>query len=219
MPWDFMGTERVEKTTAPPPAWSTEETTDGHLCRELAASSLPWYVGAATELWAKLCWLAVSGSKLSDAREDTWDSGHKRFSRGVERRYTRRWTRSLSMEVTVGRTEACLPLLQAPLLTWSPGNYGLLPTCTNPNMLDTTGYGLGRGGVGLAEIESPELCQRLGVAGGDKTKALECASWVPAVLAVRTGLGKRDSPWICFSRRRFSNCNEAHRHGQLPSLQ
>lgn len=94
------------------------------------------------------------------------------------------------MEVMVGRSAVCLPLLQAPLLTWSPGNYGLLPTHTNPNMLYTTRYGLGRGGVGLVEVESPELCQRLGVAGGDKTKALECASWVPAALAVRTGLGK-----------------------------
>lgn len=103
-------------------------------------------------------------------------------------------------------------------LTRSPGKHGLLPTHTNPNMLDTTRYGLGRGGVGLAEVESPELCQRLGVAGGDKTKALECASWVPAALAVTTGLGEKDGPRICFSRRRLSNCNRAHRHGQLPSL-
>lgn len=53
-------------------------------------------------------------------------------------------------------------------------------------------------GVGLAEVESPGLCQRLDVAGGDMTKALECARWVPAVLAVRTGLGQKDSPWIYF---------------------
>lgn len=32
------------------------------------------------------------------------------------------------------------------------------------------------------------LCQRLDVAGGDRTKVLECASWAPAFLAVRTGL-------------------------------
>ena len=108
-------------------------------------------------------------------------------------------------EVTVGRTAACLPLLQAPLLTRSPGNYGLLPTCTNPNMLDTTRYGLGRDGMGLAEVESPELCQRLGVAGGDKTKALECASWVPAVLAVRTGLGKKDGVGCDFQGAVFLN--------------
>lgn len=96
-----------------------------------------------------------------------------------------------------------------PRLTWSPGNYGLLPTCTNPNLLDTTCYGLGRGGVGLAEIESPELCQRLGVAGGDKTKALQCASWVAAVLAVRTGLGGKGQPLDILFKEAFLNFNRA----------
>lgn len=58
-------------------------------------------------------------------------------------------------------------------------------------------------GKGLAEVESPIPCQRLDVAGGDTTQASEYASWVPAFLAVRTGLGKKDSPWVYFERRRF----------------
>lgn len=66
-------------------------------------------------------------------------------------------------------------------------------TCWTPPAM-----GWAEDGVGLAEVESPELCQRLDVAGGDTTKALECASWVPAVFAVRTGLGRKDSPWIYF---------------------
>lgn len=72
-----------------------------------------------------------------------------------------------------------------------------------PNMLDTTRYGLGRVGAGLAEAEQPILCQRLDVAGGDRTKVLECASWAPAFLAVRTGLGKKHSPWVYFCGRHF----------------
>lgn len=66
-------------------------------------------------------------------------------------------------------------------------------TCWTPPAM-----GWAEDGVGLAEVESPELCQRLDVAGGDMTEAPECASWVPAVLAVRTGLRKRDGPWVCF---------------------
>lgn len=72
--------------------------------------------------------------------------------------------------------------------------------------------------MGLAEVESPKLCQRLGMARGDKTKALVCASWVPAVLAVRTGLGKKGQPLDILFKEAFLNFNRAHRHGQLPSL-
>lgn len=66
-------------------------------------------------------------------------------------------------------------------------------TCWTPPAM-----GWAEDGVGLAAVESPELCQRLDVAGGDTTKALECASWVPAVFAVRTGLGREDSPRVYF---------------------
>lgn len=79
---------------------------------------------------------------------------------------------------------------------------------------------------GLAEGEAPVLCQKLDVAGGDRTKLVECASLAPAFLAVETGLRRKDSPWVYFYRSylhsmqttasplRFPSCEQSKGEGQ-----
>lgn len=64
------------------PAHCTE-TIDAAL--EGSKLALPWYVGAARKLWAKLCRLAVSGLALSTARVETKGSRHTALPPGDER--------------------------------------------------------------------------------------------------------------------------------------
>lgn len=59
------------------------ETIDAAL--EGSKLALPWYVGAARKLWAKLCRLAVSGLALSTATAETRGSRHTTLPPGDER--------------------------------------------------------------------------------------------------------------------------------------
>lgn len=174
----------------------------GAIAGNTLASTLPWYVGVVKELWAKLCWLVVSGPTPSKARGDTGAVGTECLLpevKGLEGKPGVCWLKSQGdVKEKTRRMVFHLPLLQTLPRKRSPGNYGLLQPVPTRTCWTPPAMGWAEDGMGLAEAESPELCQRLDVAGGDMTKALECASWVPAVFAVGTGLGRKDSPWIDF---------------------
>lgn len=84
-----------------------------------------------------------------------------------------------------------------------PEKYGPIPIYQPRTRWPPPAVGWAELGEAWHRLSSQGLCQRLDVAGGDRTKVSECASWAPAFLAVRTGLGNKHSPWVYFCGRHF----------------
>lgn len=169
MSWNvFVRTERVGKKLYQPP-WSKEETMDGHLCREHTGIT---YLGmwVRPESFGPNCANLLCPARPFLKSGETQGSGHKMYPpRGeraqMEQEFVHR-SRSGKSKDTY------LPHLQTLPLTRRGNTAHSQPVPTRIRWVPPA--------VGLADIESPQLCQRLDVAGGDTTKAPGCASWVPA---------------------------------------
>ncbi|XP_035306566.1 testis-specific gene 13 protein isoform X3 [Cricetulus griseus] len=140
-PGTSTGTERVGKKLSQPP-WSTEETMDGHLCREHTDISTALVCGCGQR--------ALDQTVLTVRPKETPRAlGTEHLLWEVEELEGRPAVCSLKLQGKVKEKTEEWWHVYHPCKHYlgnkrSPGNYGLLPTCTNPNMLDTTRYGLGR---------------------------------------------------------------------------